>query len=191
MIWRLILLAIVITGCGPSAIDNDSVLVVMCSDPIPDPDSQDPQHHPCCTAFALAGQVVTANHCVPGETAELVTSRQWTRTSNASEIGTVTARDEARDIAWLSAALDGPGLTQGGAAREGDAVQALTRSGSKPGRVGSQTGVFWLSTMDTRFSDSGSAVVDSGGAAIGVVSQCLTADDKQCDPNSAIFSELP
>ena len=191
MIWRALLLAIVIIGCGPSVKDDgrlDAVMVVMCADP----DPEEP-HIPCCTGFVLEGQVVTANHCVPDDTAELVTHRQWVDTSNASEIGTVLARDTARDIAWLSAALDGPELVRGAAVAEGDAVSALTRSAVQSGIAGPLSGIFWQSTMNTQLGDSGAAIVDRAGHAVGVLTDCLTPFDapQACRPNTAIFSELP
>jgi hypothetical protein len=177
----------ILGGCSPSAPPElDPVFVVMC----PDVDPEE-LHHPCCTGFALGTQVVTASHCVPGDTAELVSNQQWLNTSNASQTGTVLARDDVRDIAWLSAALDGPGLEQGGSVAQGDQVRVLTRSGAKPGSVREPAGAFWLTSADTKYGDSGAAVVDLSGAAVGVLSRCLTADGKQCDPGTGIFAELP
>ena len=164
----------------------DPVFVVMCADP----DPEEP-HFPCCTGFALHDQVVTANHCVPGDTAELVSNKQWLTTSNESELGTVTARDVGRDIAWLSAQLDGFGLTQGALAGPNESVSALTRSGVKAGELKRQAGDFWLTTISSHMGDSGSAIVDASGAAVGVLSRCTTPDGKVCDPNSAIFAEFP
>jgi hypothetical protein len=185
---RLLLTAsLLLSSCGiPDApSDLDPVFVVMC----PDADPEAP-HHPCCTGFALGDRVVTASHCVPGATAELVSNRQWLHTANESEIGEVVARDESRDIAWLSAALDGPGLQRGTPVAGGDSVRALTRSGVKLGVVEQLSGGFRLSTLDTKLGDSGAAIVDESGAAVGVLNHCLTADDKQCDPHTGIFSDL-
>src|SRR6188768_3278182 len=125
---RNLLAVLLLLSCSaPSAPPElDPVFVILCSDV----DPEEP-HHPCCTGFALGTQVVTANHCVPGDTAEIVSNRQWLDTSNASQVGVVVARDEARDIAWLTATLDGPGLTQGGSVAQGDQVRALTRSAAK------------------------------------------------------------
>lgn len=185
---RYVLLALLALACSsPSAPPElDPVFVVMCADP----DPEEP-HVPCCTGFALGSQVVTASHCVLGDTAELVSNRQWLDTSNASQVGTVVRRDEARDIAWLTAELDGPGLEQGGPVAQGDPVRALTRSGVKAGTANELAGVFWRSDLDTLIGDSGSAIVDPRGAAVGVLSRCLTADGKECDPRTGIFAELP
>lgn len=161
------------------------MFIIMCADV----DPEEP-HHPCCTGFALGEEVVTANHCVPGSTAELVSNRQWVDTSNASQIGTVVRRDEALDIAWLTAELDEPGLTQGGAVALGDPVRALTRSGAKPGTAYDRAGNFWRTDADTEIGDSGAAIVDVNGHAIGVLSRCLTMH-VQCDPGTGIFAELP
>jgi S1-C subfamily serine protease len=148
-------------------------------------------HHPCCTGFAFGTQVVTANHCVPDATAELVSNRQWLATSNASQVGTVTARDAVRDIAWLTAVLDGTGLTQGDPVALGAQVRALTRSGAKAGTAYERSGIFWRTDTGTSFGDSGSAIVDEAGLAVGVLSECLTMTGKQCDPGTGIFAELP
>lgn len=184
----LALLSAFLSACSaPTAPrELDPVFVIMCADP----DPEEP-HHPCCTGFALGGQVVTANHCVPGDTAELVSNRQWLDTSAAYEIGTVVRRDEALDVAWLTAELDGPGLRQGGPVTRGDQVRALTRSGAWLGTANERSGVYWLSDLDTKFGDSGSAIVDDGGSAVGVLISCLTLTGKQCNPNSGIFVELP
>lgn len=177
----------VIAGCSPAPgqPELDPIFAVMCAD-----DDPEEPPHPCCTGFAMGGQVVTANHCVPGDRAQLVSRRQWLETSNESEIGTVVARDEARDIAWLSAPVEAQ-LTRGAPISEGSSVSALTLSGSKPGIADAPAGAFWLTDMDTLLGDSGAAVVDASGAAVGVLSRCLTADGKQCDPHSGIFAELP
>jgi hypothetical protein len=184
----LLLIALPIHACSsPTApAELAPVFVVMCADP----DPEEP-HVPCCTGFAQGSQVVTANHCVLGDTAELVSNRQWLDTSNASQIGTVARRDEARDIAWLTAELDGPGLEQGAPVAQDDAVRALTRSGVRPGIVGNRTGLVWQSTIDTRFGDCGSAVIDQSGDAVGMVFGCLTTSGKGCAPHSARFVDLP
>lgn len=185
---RYPLLALLLLACSsPTApAELDPVFVVLCADP----DPEEP-HAPCCTGFALGSQVVTASHCVPGDTAELVSNRQWLDTANASQVGTVVRRDEARDIAWLTAELDGPGLEQGGAVALGDHVRALTRAGVRAGTAYERSGLFWRTDADTRLGDSGSAIVDAHGDAIGVLSRCTTADGKQCDLASGIFAELP
>lgn len=184
---RAAAIAFLLFACSsPSApADLNPVFVVMCADVDPEQ-----PHYPCCTGFALGAQVVTASHCVPGDTAELVSNRQWLDTASGSQVGSVTARDESRDIAWLTARLDGPGLTQGGAVAQDDPVRALTRSGVRAGTVGGQYGAFWQSSINTALGDSGAAVVNATGSAVGVISRCLTADSKQCDPNSAIFAGL-
>ncbi len=183
---RWIALALLICGCSPAPEADDPIVVVMCADIDPGE-----LHHPCCSGFVFEGQVITANHCVPDDTAELVTGKQWTRTANAYEIGTVTDRDEARDIAWLTAAIDSAGLERGAYPVTGAQVRALTRFGLRPGVTGDPEGEFWLTTMNTVFGDSGSAVLDSDGHVSGVLSRCLTADGKQCDPNTGIFAGLP
>ena len=177
-----------IAGCSPAAgpAELAPVFVVLCADPDPE---QDP--HPCCTGFALGSQVVTANHCAPDDRVQLVSRRQWLTTASAYSVGTVTRRDEARDIAWLDAPTDGPGLELGGSFLPGDSVSALTPVGAKAGIVGGQAGLFWQSTMPVAFGDSGAAVVDASGRAVGVVHACLSADGKACDPMTGIFAGLP
>lgn len=187
----LTIAALFLAACSsPSAPPElDPVFVVLCAAP----DPEEP-HVPCCTGFALGDQVVTASHCVLGDTAELVSNRQWLDTSSASQVGAVVRRDEARDIAWLTAELDGPGLEQGGPVALGDHVRALTRLGVKAGTVGNRTGLVWQSNIDTRFGDCGSAVIDAAGDAVGMVFGCLLAlsgDGKECDPRSARFVDLP
>src|SRR6188768_3409071 len=147
---RNLLAVLLLLSCSaPSAPPElDPVFVILCSDV----DPEEP-HHPCCTGFALGTQVVTANHCVPGDTAEIVSNRQWLDTSNASQVGVVVARDP---------------------------VRALTRSAAKAGTVGERAGLFWRTDLDTAMGDSGAAIVDASGAAVGVLSRCLTADGKEC-----------
>ncbi len=189
MIRWLVLLASLLVACGPEPEPRlDPVLVIMCGDV----DPEEPPH-PCCTAFALGGQVVTANHCVPGPTAMLVTRRQWTDTASASETGLVMARDESRDIAWLEAVLDSPGLMRGGPVAEGDAVSTLAMSGVKAGLAGERWESYRLSSMDVQVGDSGAAIVDAGGHAVGVLHACRTPFDapQSCIPKTAIFAELP
>lgn len=187
---RLLLLvsALIVVACSGST-DPDpalaSVFAIMCADA----DPEEPPH-PCCTGFALGGQVVTANHCVPGDDAVLVSRDQWLHTANAWEPGHVVARDESRDIAWLDAAVDAQ-LTRGAPIASGARIAALTISGVKPGTAYSQAGYFWLTDADTLLGDSGSAVVDAHGDVIGVLSRCTTQDGKQCDRASGIFAELP
>jgi len=177
-----------IAGCsGPDdAPELDPVFVVMCDDIDP---GEPP--HPCCTGFAFGTQVVTANHCVPDDQARLVSNRQWLHTASDSQIGSVVARDSARDIAWLTAVLDGPGLEQGGPVALGDSVTVLARFGAKPGTAYQQIIDRWRTSADTDYGDSGAAIVDATGAAVGVLTQCLTADGKQCDMSTGIFVELP
>ena len=169
LLW---LAACLVSSCSsPPTPQLDPVFVVLCADPDP---SMDP--HPCCTGFALGSQVVTASHCAPTDTVLLVSRHQWLTTASASEVGTVTARNEALDIAWMSAALDGPGLTQGAPVEAVEAVSALTEGGVLSGSVGERYGQFWQSTISSQFGDSGAAVVDATGRAVGVLSRCLTTD---------------
>ncbi len=181
-----ILVALLI-ACTPTAPEELSpVFVVMCQD-LPDAETIE---HPCCTGFAFGAHVVTANHCVPDDYVSLVSNRQWLETSNESQKGVVIARDTVRDIAWLSATLDGPGLMQGPPVAEGDAVRALLRSAVQPGTVQQQVGIFWRTDIDSNLGDSGSAIVNQAGDAVGVLTRCTTMN-VECDPNSGIFSELP
>jgi hypothetical protein len=184
----LIICLLTLAACSSPAPqpELDPVIVVLCADPDPE---QPP--HPCCSGFVLDSQIVTANHCAPSDTLALVTRRQWVETSNASEVGTVARRDNVRDIAWVRAAVDSRGLALGAAVASGDAVRVLTSRGVLPGTVGAAAGAFWLTDIDSAFGDSGSAVVDAAGNAVGVLSRCLTADGKVCDRHSGIFSELP
>ena len=186
----LALLAIAITFACSSPADSDPALapifVIMCADVSPD----EPPH-PCCTGFALGGQVVTANHCVPDADARLVSREQWLHTASDSEIGHVVARDEARDIAWLDAPVDEQ-LERGAPTAEGASVSALTVSGVKPGTANTQTGAFWMSDLSTLLGDSGAAIVDANGDAIGVLTDCLVKiGSKQCEPKTGMFAELP
>jgi len=176
------------SACSAPAEDPelDPVFVLLCADIDP---GEPP--HPCCAGFALGNQVVTANHCVPTDHATLVTRRQWVETSAASEPGLVVARDAGRDIAWLTAALDGPGLTQGGPVALGDPVRVLTAWGARAGTAYERAGAFWRTNADTDLGDSGAAVVNARGRAVGVLTQCLTADGKECDMGTGIFVELP
>ena len=184
---RLAWLLFTLGACSPAGpAELAPVFVVLC----PDVDPEQPPT-PCCTAFALGSQVVTANHCAPKDAVPLVSRKQWTETSGAYSVGHVTLREEGRDIAWLDAPLDAPGLAMGRPVAEGDTVRALTRSGAKEGLVGQLAGAFWQSTADTHFGDSGAAIVDASGAAVGVLSRCLTTSGKDCDPNTGIFAELP
>lgn len=189
MVARILLLVVLalLAACSspPSDPALDPIFVVLCAD-----DDPEEPPHPCCTGFALSGQVVTANHCVPDDTALLVSRHQWLTTSNGSEIGHVLARDERRDIAWLSAPVEAQ-IERGPAVASGAAVSVLTMSGVKPGTVGERAGAFWLTDLDTLLGDSGAGVVDASGNVVGVLSRCLTADGKQCDPRSGIFAELP
>src|SRR6478609_10340481 len=138
----ILLTLLVALGCsGPDdSPELDPVFVVMCPDIDP---GEEP--HPCCTGFALGAQVVTAIHCVPGDAAQLVSNRQWLDTASASQIGTVISRDDSRDIAWLSAKLDGPGLRLGAVVHPADAIRVLTRSGVKLGTASERIGsVRWI-----------------------------------------------
>jgi hypothetical protein len=185
--WLWLVMLVGLFGCGPEAPPElDPVFVIMCGDV----DPEEPPH-PCCTGFALGNEVVTANHCVAGETAVLVSNRQWLDTSNDFQIGNVLRREPALDIAWLSAKLDGPGLRQGGPVTRGDQVRALTRSGVWLGTANERTGIFWLSSLDTDLGDSGSAIIDGAGFAVGVLTDCLTMTGRECDPQTGIFTELP
>jgi hypothetical protein len=179
------LLSILACSSAPDDPRLASVFVVMCADIDP---GEDP--HPCCTGFAMGDQVVTANHCVPDEKARIVSRSQWVHTSSDSEIGTVVARDEVRDIAWLDAPVDEQ-LTRGGPLVAGASVAALTASGVKSGTANTLAGDFWLTDLDTQIGESGAAIVDASGQAVGVLSRCLTADGKRCDPHTGIFAELP
>lgn len=183
----LLALALLVAACSSEPDDPrlDPVFVVMCADIDP---GEPP--HPCCTGFALRGQVVTANHCVPGEYSTLVNRRQWLTTASDSDVGHVVARDEALDIAWLDARVEAQ-LDRGPTIMNGADVSVLTVSGVKPGTAHTRAGDFWLSDADTKFGDSGAAVVDAHGDAIGVLSRCTTHDEKQCDPSTGIFAELP
>ncbi len=184
-----LILAVSLAFACSSPADSDPALapvfVVMCPDISPD----EPPH-PCCTGFALDGQVVTASHCVPDDDARLVSRKQWLTTASDSEIGHVVARDEARDIAWLEAPVDEQ-LERGAPIVIDASVAALTVSGVKHGTASGRYGIFWTTDADTLVGDSGSAVVDASGRAIGVLSRCLTMSGKQCDPHSGIFAELP
>lgn len=182
-LFLLCLLAL-LGACSPptAPAQLSPVFILLCDDIDPEMEP-----HPCCTGFASGGQVVTANHCVPDARHKLVSNRQWLTTSDEYQIGTVTARDPAHDIAWVSAMLDGPGLELGSPVAMGDAVHALTRWGVKDGLVEELSGNFWRSSLDTEYGDSGSAIVDESGAAVGVLTRCLTADEKQCDAETGMF----
>jgi len=178
----LIVTAIVIACSGPDdAPELSPVFVVMCADIDP---GEPP--HPCCTGFAMGDQVVTANHCVPDEYARIVSREQWLHTASDSEIGHVVARDTARDIAWLDAPVDEQ-LTRGPPIGLDASVSVLTVSGVKHGTAHGRYGIFWTTNLDTVVGDSGAAVVDAGGRAVGVLSRCLN----ECDPHTSMFAELP
>lgn len=186
---RLATFAVLLLGCsGPSA--NDArlapVFAILCADVDP---GMEP--HPCCTGFAMGGQVVTANHCVPNDDAMLVTHDQWVNTASAWEPGHITARDEALDIAWIDAKI-GAQLQHGGSIGIGDHVSALMVESVSSGAVTGSSGNYWTSDVDSKLGDSGSAIVDQSGYAVGVLTRCLVPDgEKQCSPHTAIFSELP
>lgn len=186
----LIALTVALAFACSSPADSDPALapvfVVMCADIDP---GEPP--HPCCTGFALGDQVVTANHCVPDEYARIVSREQWLHTASDSEIGHVVARDTARDIAWLDAPVDEQ-LTRGPAIGLDASVSVLTVSGVKHGVAHDYSGGMWFSSADTQIGDSGAAVVDAQGKAIGVLTSCLVPiGESLCKPNSGIFSELP
>jgi len=184
----LLALAAIAVACSPEPAqpELDPVFVLMCDDLDPD----EPPH-PCCTGFAMGGQVVTANHCVPGEAVRIVSRDQWLNTASDSSIGHVVARDEGRDIAWLSAEVDYQ-LEQGAPIVAGAAVSALTMSGAVPGTATQQSGYFWITDLDVIHGDSGSAIVDAHGDAIGVLTNCrMPFGDKQCRMNTGNFAELP
>jgi hypothetical protein len=189
VIRLFLLLAIVFLAACSSPADSDPALapvfVVMCADIDP---GEPP--HPCCTGFAMGGQVVTANHCVPDEYARIVSRQQWLHTASDSEIGHVVARDTARDIAWLDAPVDEQ-LTRGAPIGLDASVSVLTVSGVKYGTAFGRYGILWRTNADTMLGDSGAAVVDIGGRAIGVLSNCLIMMGHECDPHTGMFAELP
>ena len=184
----ILALAVLAIACSssPAQPELDPVFVLMCDDI----DPEEPPH-PCCTGFAHGGQVVTANHCVPGDEIRIVSREQWVNTASDSSIGHVVARDEGRDIAWLSAPVDAQ-LDRGGPIVAGAAISALTMSVVVPGKATQQGGYFWITDLDVIHSDSGSAIVDAHGDAIGVLTNCRMLDgDKQCKMSTGIFAELP
>lgn len=191
MIRLLALLLLALASCAPRAtMPMSATYTIMCSGLS---DEFELVSAPCCSAFALEGRIVTASHCVSevgvGASVQVVSRDQWTRTSGVFSESTVEGIDASRDFAVL-----GPspvGLTEGPLLLEGQAIKALTRSGTLCGHAGDHAGAYYVTDLDVRPGDSGSPVIDSSGQAVGMVVACLSPGNGVCVPHTGIIAGLP
>lgn len=182
------IVALLVAACVPSSQVVENPVVVLMRDA-----------HPACSAFAIGrDEMLTAAHCVAGrDGAPVVTEPQWNATAKGSVWASVVWIDTQRDVAALTSSLVFVAPLRLRSPTEGEDVHAIGAAfgwSTERGTLRPGFGRFLDTSLTVWPGWSGSPVLGSDGAAVGVLLNCLggmRGADKFCLPDGAVMAVLP